>query len=142
MRTAELTLHVGRGTFKPVVCEDIREHAMLPEAFAVSAGTAGLLADVRRRGKRVVAVGTTAVRTLETLARDPSRLAGSTDLFIVPGHEFKGVDALLTNFHLPMSTPLLLACAFAGRERLLSAYREAVAGKYRLFSYGDAMLLL
>ncbi|MFA6028977.1 MAG: tRNA preQ1(34) S-adenosylmethionine ribosyltransferase-isomerase QueA [Elusimicrobiota bacterium] len=142
VRVAELVLHVGRGTFKPVVAEDVREHAMLPEEFEVPAPSAELLARTRAEGGRVVAVGTTATRTLETLARAPGTLRGSTALFIRPGHEFKGVDALLTNFHLPRSTPLLLACAFAGRERILDAYREALAKGYRLFSYGDSNLVL
>jgi S-adenosylmethionine:tRNA ribosyltransferase-isomerase len=108
----------------------------------VSLDAAKRLSDARKEGGRIIAVGTTTVRTLETLARDPSRLEGETSLFIRPGHEFLAIDGLLTNFHLPMSTPLILASAFAGRERLLAAYREAVERRYRLFSYGDAMLIL
>ncbi|HAH08140.1 MAG TPA: tRNA preQ1(34) S-adenosylmethionine ribosyltransferase-isomerase QueA [Elusimicrobia bacterium] len=141
VRTVELTLHVGRGTFKPVTVEDIRQHDMLPERYSVPLEAVRALDQARREGKRVVAVGTTSVRVLETLARDPSKLEGETGLFIRPGHEFLGVDALLTNFHLPMSTPLFLACAFAGKERLFAAYREALERRYRLFSYGDAMLI-
>ncbi|MBI5244772.1 MAG: S-adenosylmethionine:tRNA ribosyltransferase-isomerase [Elusimicrobia bacterium] len=139
VRIVELTLHVGRGTFKPIESEDIREHAMLPESFSVEAAALEGLHEARRRGRRVVAVGTTVVRALEARVRG---CEGSTELFIRPGREFLAIDALVTNFHLPKSTPLLLACAFAGRERLLSAYREAVAREYRLFSYGDAMLIL
>ena len=138
----EVTLHVGLGTFRPVTVEDSREHRMLAERFSVAPGVPEMLAATRRAGGRVVAVGTTAVRTLETLALRPGTLVGETDLFIRPGHAFRSVDALVTNFHQPRSTPLLLACAFAGKGRLLSAYREAVAGGYRLFSYGDSMLVL
>ncbi|MFA6092943.1 MAG: tRNA preQ1(34) S-adenosylmethionine ribosyltransferase-isomerase QueA [Elusimicrobiota bacterium] len=142
VRIAELTLHVGRGTFKPIDAEDVRAHVMLPEEYEVPSESAELLAATRAQGGRVIAVGTTATRTLETLAREPGSLRGSTGIFIHSGHVFRGVDVLLTNFHQPKSTPLLLTCAFAGRERVLSAYREAIAKEYRLFSYGDAMLIV
>jgi S-adenosylmethionine:tRNA ribosyltransferase-isomerase len=142
VRVAGVTLHVGRGTFQGVACPDVREHRMLAERFSVSQEDARLIASARRAGGRVVAVGTSAVRVLETLARSPGVLQGETDLFVRPGHEFRGTDALVTNFHQPRSTPLLLACAFAGRGRLLGAYREAFELGYRLFSYGDAMLVL
>lgn len=141
VRRAELVLHVGMGTFRPVTADDVLEHRMLPERYEIPEEAAGLLERARREGGRIVAVGTTAVRTLETWARG-GRLSGETSLYVRPGHEFKAVDALVTNFHLPESTPLILAGAFAGRERLLAAYREAFARRYRLFSYGDAMLVL
>ncbi len=145
-RTA-VTLHVGIGTFKPVTAELVHEHVMERERWEVSDATAAAIDRARARGGRVVAVGTTVVRTLEAAARaaaaPPGRVAagaGSTDLFIVPGFAFRVVDALLTNFHLPRSTLLMLVAAFAGRERVLAAYREAVAAGYRFYSYGDAML--
>jgi S-adenosylmethionine:tRNA ribosyltransferase-isomerase len=137
-----LTLHVGPGTFRPVQTEDPAEHPMHAERFEIPADAAHAIAAARRRGGRVVAVGTTVVRALESAWRDGAVQAGagSTALFIRPGHRFVAVDALLTNFHLPRSTLLMLVCAFAGRERVLGAYREAVAGGYRFYSYGDAML--
>lgn len=141
-----VTLHVGIGTFKPVTAELVHEHRMDAERYVIPASTAQAINEARRRGGRVVAVGTTVVRTLEGAAADHglplAGRRGSTDLFIRPGHRFRVVDALLTNFHLPRSTLLMLVCAFAGRERVLAAYREAVAHPYRFFSYGDAMLLL
>lgn len=143
--TAWVTLHVGRGTFRPVEHEDPRQHRMLPEWYRVEAEDAAAVARARGEGRRVVAVGTTSTRTLETLAAGPgfsSAAEGWTDLFILPGHEFRAVGGLVTNFHLPRSTPILLAGAFLGREPLLEAYREAVSMGYRLFSFGDAMLIL
>jgi S-adenosylmethionine:tRNA ribosyltransferase-isomerase len=140
-----VTLHVGRGTFRPITAEDASRHEMLPERYEVEPAEAERMNAARARGGRLVAVGTTATRTLETLAAAPGPLraaSGETPLYIVPGHAFRAVDALITNFHLPRSTPLLLACAFAGRERVLSAYREAVARRYRLYSFGDATLFL
>jgi S-adenosylmethionine:tRNA ribosyltransferase-isomerase len=140
-----ITLHVGRGTFKPIQAEDAAAHVMLPETFVVEPAEAATILAARKAGRRVVSVGTTSTRTLETLA---ARLegfgpaSGESSLYIRPGHEFKLVDALITNFHLPRSTPLMLAAAFLGREPLLEAYREAVAMKYRLYSYGDAMLIV
>ena len=142
---AWVTLHVGRGTFRPIVGEDAASHAMLPERYEIDATAAEQLRSARRAGGRLIAVGTTVTRTLETLCAgaEPWRpSSGESSLYIRPGHEFKGVDALLTNFHLPRSTPLLLASAFAGREKLMAAYREAVQRRYRLFSFGDAMLIL
>ncbi|MBI3566319.1 MAG: tRNA preQ1(34) S-adenosylmethionine ribosyltransferase-isomerase QueA [Elusimicrobia bacterium] len=143
--TAWVTLHVGRGTFKPIAGDDADAHLMLPERYEVDAEEAAKMLAARAAGGRLVAVGTTATRTLETLAARPEGLgpgAGESSLYIRPGHAFRAVDALITNFHLPRSTPLMLACAFAGRERLLAAYREAVSLRYRLFSFGDATLLL
>ncbi len=145
VETAWVTLHVGRGTFRPITADDASRHRMLAERYEVEAAEAERMRAARARGGRLVAVGTTATRTLETLAAAPGGLdasSGESSLYIVPGHEFRAVDALITNFHLPRSTPLLLACAFAGRERLLAAYREAVARRYRLYSFGDATLLL
>lgn len=147
VRVAELVLHVGPGTFRPILGPEIASHRMLPERYELDAEAAGLVRAARLEGRRVVAVGTTCTRVLETLAAAAGTSpfaagAGETSLFIHPGHRFLCVDALITNFHLPKSTPLLLACAFAGRERILAAYREAVARDYRLFSYGDAMLIV
>lgn len=143
--TAPITLHVGYGTFAPVRTPDIREHRMHAERFSIPAETAAAVQAARNNGKRVVAVGTTAVRTLEFAADAQGRLtagSGTCDLFIYPGHRFKAVDAMITNFHLPKSTLLMLVAAFAGREHVLEAYREAVAERYRFYSYGDAMLIL
>jgi S-adenosylmethionine:tRNA ribosyltransferase-isomerase len=140
-----VTLHVGIGTFKPVTAELVHEHRMDAERWLVPEEAARAIAAARAGGRRVVAVGTTVVRTLESAAREGGGEvrpgAGSTDLFIVPGFRFRVVDALLTNFHLPRSTLLMLVSAFAGRERVLAAYREAIAEGYRFFSYGDAMLV-
>ena len=141
---AAVTLHVGLGTFKPVVAELVHEHRMDLERFEIPEAAARAITQARDEGRRVVAVGTTVVRTLESAARETGVLragAGSTDLFVTPGFRFHVVDALLTNFHLPRSTLLFLVCAFAGRERVLHAYREAIESGYRFYSYGDAMLL-
>ena len=134
---AFITLHVGIGTFRPVKVENVEEHKMHAEKFSVSAEAAAAI----KSAQRIVAVGTTVVRTLETL--DESRAAeGLTDIFIHPPFKFRAVDALLTNFHLPRSTLLMLVSAFAGRELILRAYDEAVRERYRFFSYGDCMLIL
>jgi S-adenosylmethionine:tRNA ribosyltransferase-isomerase len=139
---AHLTLHVGPGTFRPVTVDDPARHRMDPERFSIPAATAAAIAAARDRGGRVVAVGTTVVRALESAVADGEVRAGEgrTDLFIRPGYRFRAVDGLLTNFHLPRSTLLMLVCALAGRERVLAAYREAVEAGYRFYSYGDAML--
>jgi S-adenosylmethionine:tRNA ribosyltransferase-isomerase len=142
---ARVTLHVGEGTFKPVVADDPRDHRMHAERYELSPQTAEAVARCRARGRRVIAVGTTSVRTLETCADAAGTVregAGETALFITPGYRFRAVDALLTNFHLPRSTLLMLVSAFAGRERVLRLYGEAAALGYRFYSYGDAMLLL
>jgi len=142
---AELLLHVGPGTFKPVTVDDVRQHRVAPEPFLVPGDAAEAIGRARSRGGRVVAVGTTTARALETVARDGGHVtsgAGETDLVIVPGFRFRVVDALVTNFHLPRSSLLLLVSALAGRERVLAAYREALQAGYRFFSYGDAMLIL
>jgi S-adenosylmethionine:tRNA ribosyltransferase-isomerase len=139
-----LTLHVGYGTFVPVRVADIREHRMHEEWFSVSKKTAAIVNRAKTTDRRVVAVGTTSIRTLEYAVDADGQLmpgTGRCDLFIYPGYPFKMVDAMITNFHLPRSTLLMLVSAFAGRERMLAVYREAVAEKYRFFSYGDAMLI-
>jgi S-adenosylmethionine:tRNA ribosyltransferase-isomerase len=141
---ADVVLHVGPGTFRPVEVEDIRNHRVPAERYFVPEETATALARARSEGRRVVAVGTTVTRVLETATADSGELRageGETALVIVPGHRFRAISALLTNFHLPESSLLLLASAFAGRERLLAAYAEAVRERYRFYSYGDAMLI-
>ncbi len=144
VETAETLLHVGPGTFRPVTAEDVADHRVDAEPFALPETTADAIQRARQRGGRVVAVGTTVTRVLEARARDDGSVEagqGATDLVIVPGHAFRAVDALITNFHLPRSSLLLLVAAFAGRERVLSAYREALDRGYRFYSYGDAMLI-
>ncbi len=141
---AHVTLHVGPGTFAPVKTERIEDHVMHSERYAVPETTAEAIARARREGRPVVAVGTTVVRTLEAVAAERGEVVaceGSTRLFILPGHEFRVVDALFTNFHLPRSTLLALVMAFGGVAPVKAAYAEAVARGYRFFSYGDAMLL-
>lgn len=137
------TLHVGAGTFQPVRVEDIREHRMHSEWLRVDARLSAQVNEAKRDGRRAIAVGTTAVRALESAARDGTigPFEGETDIFIYPGYQFRIVDALVTNFHLPESTLLMLVCAFAGTEHVLAAYRHAVERKYRFFSYGDAMFI-
>ncbi len=140
-----LTLHVGLGTFLPVRVDDIRQHKMHAELFSIPEETAAAVNLARKEGRRVFALGTTSARALETAAtQDGVLLAGSGDseIFIYPGYHFKIVDALITNFHLPKSTLLMLVSAFAGREFILSAYRQAVAARFRFFSYGDCMLII
>ncbi|HKZ73480.1 MAG TPA: tRNA preQ1(34) S-adenosylmethionine ribosyltransferase-isomerase QueA [Steroidobacteraceae bacterium] len=143
LRRAFLTLHVGAGTFQPVRTEELEAHVMHAEAVTVSAATCEAVARTRASGGRIVAVGTTVARALEAAALDGELrpFAGDTRLFIRPGFRFRVVDVLLTNFHLPESTLLMLICAFAGREPVLKAYEHAVRARYRFFSYGDAMLL-
>ena len=139
-----ITLHVGYGTFEPVRVADIREHKMHREPYTVSAPTAAAVNHARVSGSRVIAVGTTCVRTLED-ATDAAGMVrsgkGDCELFIYPGYRFKRVDAMITNFHLPRSTLLMLVAAFAGRRRILAAYEEAIDKEYRFYSYGDAMLI-
>jgi S-adenosylmethionine:tRNA ribosyltransferase-isomerase len=140
---ARVTLHVGAGTFQPVRVDDLSTHRMHSEWFEVGEAAVAAVAAARARGGRVVAAGTTALRALESAARDgelqPCR--GDTDLFIRPGHAFQVVDRLVTNFHLPRSTLLMLVCAFAGHDQVMALYRHAIEARYRFFSYGDAMLL-
>lgn len=146
VRRAFVTLHVGPGTFKPVKAERVEEHKMDPETYVVSEETARAIAETRTNGGRIVAVGSTSVRTLETVAalNDGKIVAthGSSTAFIYPPYAFRAVDAMLTNFHLPQSTLIMMVSALAGRERILEAYREAVRERYRFFSYGDCMLIL
>jgi S-adenosylmethionine:tRNA ribosyltransferase-isomerase len=142
---AELVLHVGPGTFRPVEVEDVRDHRVEPERYVIPADTVAAVERAHAEGRRVVAVGTTATRALETASTPEGSVRngeGETALVIVPGYRFRAIGALVTNFHLPGSSLLLLACAFAGRERLLAAYREAVRERYRFYSYGDAMLIV
>ncbi|MCC3376931.1 tRNA preQ1(34) S-adenosylmethionine ribosyltransferase-isomerase QueA [Cohnella sp. REN36] len=146
VRICRVTLHVGLGTFRPVAVENVLEHRMHEEWYSVSPESAALLNRARAEGGRVVAVGTTSARTLETVGgrfgeRPIEPCSGWTDIFIYPGYEFRLVNALLTNFHLPKSTLVMLVSALAGREAILSAYREAVAEQYRFFSFGDAMFI-
>ena len=139
-----LTLHVGYGTFRPVRVTDIRDHQMHAERFSVPPAVAETVNHHKARGGRIVAVGTTSVRTLEFAASPEGRLRamqGENDLFIYPGYRFRMVDAMITNFHLPQSTLLMLVSAFAGRESILSGYQEAIKQRYRFFSYGDGMLI-
>jgi len=142
----DITLHVGYGTFQPVRVERVEEHRVEAERYEISNVSANAINQALEQSRRVIAVGTTATRTLESAASEQnSRIvagAGTTGLFIYPGYEFKGISGLLTNFHLPQSSLLMLVCALAGRERVLSAYREAVNEHYRFYSYGDAMLVV
>jgi S-adenosylmethionine:tRNA ribosyltransferase-isomerase len=140
-----VTLHVGPGTFKPVTAERIEDHQMGGEVFHVSEGAADAITQTKRAGGRVVAVGTTVVRTLETIMKekgDMVSMSGESRIFITPGFQFRVVDALITNFHLPRTTLLMLVSAFAGIERVRAAYDEAVRERYRFYSYGDAMLII
>ncbi len=140
----KVTLHVGLGTFRPVVVDDVKNHEMHTEAYEISDAAAKKLNEVRKNGGRIVAVGTTTVRTLETAAEKSSEFkacSGETSIFIYPGYKFKAVDALVTNFHLPKSTLLMLVSAFAGKDFIMKAYEHAVKEKYRFFSFGDAMLI-
>lgn len=145
IKRAELMLHVGVGTFQPVRAENIEDHDLHSEEFEVTSEAARQMTETRDSGGRIVAVGTTSVRTLESSADASGRVSarsGSADILIYPGYTFKAVDALVTNFHLPKSTLLMLVSAFAGREFMMAAYREAVTKQYRFYSYGDAMLIL
>jgi S-adenosylmethionine:tRNA ribosyltransferase-isomerase len=142
IRTAVVTLHVGTATFLPIKSDVVEDHNMLTERYEIPEETMDAIRSVKSSGGRVVAVGTTTCRTLETAGKTPDKLSGETDLFIRPPFEFKVVDALLTNFHLPKSTLLLLVYAFAGVGLMRRAYDEAVREKYRFYSYGDAMLIL
>lgn len=140
-----ITLHVGLGTFRPVETENILEHEMHSEYYSMSSSTAKILNEAKKAGRRIIAVGTTTTRTLETIASkyngEFKSETGSTNIFIYPGYEFKAIDCLITNFHLPKSTLIMLVSAFSKREYILSAYEKAVKEKYRFFSFGDAMFL-
>jgi S-adenosylmethionine:tRNA ribosyltransferase-isomerase len=141
----ELTLHVGHGTFRPVRVKDIREHTLGEESFIIEPDTAKAINRAKKDGGRVIAVGTTVVRALESVAHNASKITsekGKTNLLITPGFEFKVVDALITNFHLPKSSLLFLVCAFGGNELIKKAYKWAIEKEYRFYSYGDAMLII
>ncbi len=145
VETVRLALDVGLGTFRPMQSERVDEHAMHGEAYEISHGAVERIAEAKRRGRRIVAAGTTVVRALEGNVRDNGALTAgefATNVFITPGFRFRVVDALITNFHLPRSTLLVLTSAFAGRDRMLGAYAEAIRMRYRFFSFGDAMLLI
>ncbi len=142
---ARITLHVGLGTFRPVKVEDVTEHHMHSEYYRVSPEAADLINKTRAEGGRIISVGTTSTRTLESVADENGKIvpgSGQTDIFIYPGYRFKAIDGLITNFHLPESTLLMLVSALAGKEHILAAYEEAVREGYRFFSFGDAMLIL
>ena len=142
---AYVTLHVGLGTFRPVKAEEITDHAMHSEYCVISAETAETINQTKRDGGRVICVGTTSCRTIESWAEEDGTLresAGWTNIFIYPGYRFKVLDGLITNFHLPESTLIMLVSALAGREPILAAYEEAVRERYRFFSFGDAMLIV
>lgn len=144
IKTAFLTLHVGLGTFRPVSVENVESHVMHSEYYEVSEETAKTVNETRKAGGRIIAVGTTSVRTLETCTTENGELlakSGETKIFIYPGYKFKAVDALITNFHLPESTLLMLVSAFSDKETILRAYETAVSEKYRFFSFGDAMFI-
>ncbi|CAI8007889.1 S-adenosylmethionine:tRNA ribosyltransferase-isomerase [Geodia barretti] len=140
VETAFVTLHVGLDTFRPVSEDDPTEHAIHTEYYEMPEETAAALTRARAEGRSIIAVGTTSVRTLEQVGRDRAA-SGQADLFILPGHRFRLVDGMITNFHLPRSSLVMLVSAFAGRERILAAYREAIEERYRFYSFGDAMLI-
>lgn len=142
---AFITLHVGLGTFRPVSVEDINDHEMHSEYYQMTQETADLLNQTKKEGHRIISVGTTSTRTLETIRRDYNEfvaVSGWTDIFIYPGFTYKAIDGLITNFHLPKSTLVMLVSAFSSRENILNAYKEAVKLEYRFFSFGDAMLII
>ena len=144
IETAEVTLHVGLGTFQPVRVEKVEEHKLHSERFSISSETAEKINRALEERRCVVAIGTTTVRTLEYSARDSGRVepgTGEADLFIYPGFQFRVVGAILTNFHLPQSTLVMLVCAFGGKDKVLTAYRHAVEQRYRFYSYGDCMFV-
>lgn len=141
---SKVTLHVGLGTFRPVKEEEITDHKMHSEWFSIDKENAALINDAKRKGKRIFSVGTTSTRVLESVADENGVLSqkeGNTDIFIYPGYKFKVVDCLITNYHLPESTLIMLVSAMAGREKILEAYKQAIENKYRFFSFGDAMLI-
>ena len=145
IKTAFVTLHVGLGTFRPVKVDDIADHHMHSELCMMTAETANVLNETRKNGGRIICVGTTSCRTLESLVNDDGSFTDKskwTEIFIYPGYQFKAMDGLITNFHLPESTLVMLVSAFAGRENVLSAYKQAVKERYRFFSFGDAMCIL
>lgn len=141
---APITLHVGLGTFRPVNVEDVTKHKMHTEFYQMTKETADILNNAKKESRRIISVGTTSTRTLETIIHkygEFKECSGNTDIFIYPGFEFKGIDAQITNFHLPKSTLIMLISAFAGKEKVMNAYKEAVDKKYRFFSFGDSMFI-
>jgi S-adenosylmethionine:tRNA ribosyltransferase-isomerase len=142
IQIARVTLHIGVGTFLPVKSNDIRQHTMEEEEYAISEESLALIKTAKANGKRIIAIGTSTVRVLETLPQTNYKLNGKTSLFIYPGFDFKMTNAMITNFHLPRGTPLIMTCAFAGRNRILQAYQKAIEIGYRFYSYGDAMLIV
>lgn len=144
IKIVHVTLHVGLGTFRPVMVDDVKKHVMHSEHFIVTKEAADVLNETRKNDKRIIAVGTTSVRTLETIMQQSDKfipMVGDTSIFIYPGFKFKAIDALITNFHLPKSTLLMLVSALAGRDNILNAYKIAVNEEYRFFSFGDAMMI-
>ena len=144
VKIAYITLHVGLGTFRPVNVDDIKNHKMHSEYYVMNKETTDILNSAKKNKKRVISVGTTSTRTLETIMNlygEFKECSGNTDIFIYPGYKFKAIDALITNFHLPKSTLVMLVSAFAGRENILNAYKEAIDEKYRFFSFGDSMFI-
>ncbi|MPM46297.1 S-adenosylmethionine:tRNA ribosyltransferase-isomerase [bioreactor metagenome] len=144
VRIADVTLHVGLGTFKPLSEEDVLDHHMHEEYYMMDQATAELLNQTRQNGHRIIAVGTTSCRTLETIMQKYGRFqacSGMTGIYIYPGYQFKAIDALVTNFHLPESTLILLVSALAGKDLILKAYQQAIQERYRFFSFGDAMYI-
>ena len=144
IKIVRVTLHVGLGTFRPVMVEDVTKHVMHSEHFIITKEAADTLNSVKETGGKIIAVGTTSVRTLESVLQNNDKfvpMVGDTSIFIYPGYKFKGVDALITNFHLPKSTLVMLVSALAGRENILNAYKIAVSEEYRFFSFGDAMFI-
>ena len=140
-----VTLHVGLGTFRPVQVDDVTDHKMHSEYYEVSKETADLINETKKNGKRVICVGTTSVRTVESVAKDDGTMVeqkGNTEIFIYPGYKFKVVDALITNFHLPKSTLMMLVSALATKDLIFKAYNKAVEDKFRFFSFGDAMFIM
>jgi S-adenosylmethionine:tRNA ribosyltransferase-isomerase len=152
IKFAFITLHVGAGTFKPVTADNLEDHQIHRERFSIDRENAAIINAAKKKGGRIIPVGTTSTRVLETVAAGlqacPERsrgiedVAGTTELFIMPGYRFKMIDAMITNFHLPKSTLLALVAAFAGLENILAAYRHAIEQRYRFYSYGDAMLII
>ena len=142
IKVVPIYLHVGVGTFKPVKTQNVADHKMDVEYYEIPKGSAVEIEKAKIEGRHIIACGTTSVRALESWRFEDSKRAGGTELFIYPGFEFKVIDGMITNFHLPKSTPLILVSALAGRERILAAYEEAIRERYRFLSYGDAMLIL
>jgi S-adenosylmethionine:tRNA ribosyltransferase-isomerase len=145
IKIARVLLHVGLGTFRPVTAGDIRQHKMHKEYYELDPQTAVLLNNTRAAGKKIIAVGTTVVRTLETVCDEQGVFEpgqGNTDIFIYPGYKFKAVDKIITNFHLPGSSLIMLVAAFAGLDKVLGAYQYAIDNKFRFYSFGDAMMIL